>query len=66
MEEFATSVDRFLTFNEYKILEGKEKVSKVDADAKAVSEYREFNKHQKIESNFDREVKKIIRDNNAE
>jgi hypothetical protein len=60
MEEFAESVDKFLTFNEYKILDGKGKISKVDADEKAIAEYREFNKHQKIESDFDREVKKII------
>lgn len=60
MKEFAESVDKFLTFNEYKILDGKGKVSKLDADAKAISEYKEFNKHQKIESDFDREVKKVI------
>ena len=66
MEEFATSVDKFLTFNEYKILDGKGKISKVDADEKAVSEYKEFNKYQKIESDFDREVKKIIAENKPE
>lgn len=60
MEEFAASVDKFLTFNEYKVLSGKGQISKVDADAKAISEYKEFNKHQKIESDFDREIKKII------
>ena len=65
MEEFAESVNKFLTFNEYKILEGKGSISKVDADAKAVSEYGEFNKRQKIESDFDREVKKIIAENNV-
>lgn len=63
MEEFADSVNKFLTFNEYKILEGKGSVSKVDADAKAISEYKEFNKHQQIESDFDREVKKILEAN---
>lgn len=66
MEEFASSVDKFLTFNEYKILDGKGRISKVDADEKAVSEYKEFNKHQKIESDFDREVKKIIGKNISE
>ncbi len=64
MEDFSTSVDKFLTFNEYKILDGKGKISKADAHAKAISEYKEFNKHQKIESDFDREVKKIIEQNN--
>jgi len=66
MEEFAESVDKFLTFNEYKILDGKGQISKADADAKAVSEYKEFNKYQKIESDFDKEVKKIIGDNKLE
>jgi len=62
MQEFAGSVDKFLTFNEYKILDGKGMISKVDADAKAISEYKEFNKHQKIESDFDREVIKHLKD----
>ena len=66
MEEFAASVDKFLTFNEYKILEGKGRISKAEADAKAISEYKEFNKHQKIDSDFDREVKRIIGDNKLE
>lgn len=66
MEEFAKSVDKFLTFNEYKILSGKGGISKADADGKAILEYKEFNKHQKIESDFDREVKKIIGDNKPE
>ena len=63
MKEFAESVDKFLTFNEYKILEGKGHISKADADAKAILEYKEFNKHQKIESDFDREVVKYIKEN---
>jgi len=66
MEEFAESVNKFLTFNEYKILDGKGKISKADADAKAVSEYKEFNKHQQIESDFDKQVKKIIAENGLE
>jgi len=66
MKEFAESVDKFLTFNEYKILDGKGHISKNNADVKAVSEYKEFNKHQKIESDFDKEVKKMIEKNNPE
>ncbi len=62
MVEFAASVDKFLSFNEYKILDGKGRVSKADADAKAISEYKEFNKHQRIESDFDREVVKHLKD----
>ncbi len=65
MQEFAESVDKFLTFNEYKILEGRGSISRAEADTKAISEYKEFNKHQKIESDFDREVKKMIEENTA-
>ncbi len=50
----------------YKILDGKGRISKSDADAKAISEYKEFNKHQKIESDFDKEVKKILEGNKPE
>ena len=63
MKEFAESVDKFLTFNEYKILDGKGHISKADADAKAISEYKEFEKHQEIESDFDKEMKKFIEGN---
>ncbi len=61
MKEFAESVNKFLTFNEYKILDGKGRISKADADAKAISEYKEFNKNQRIESDFDREVIKRLK-----
>jgi len=64
MEEFAESVNKFLTFNEYRILDGKGKVSKKRADKKALAEYKEFNKTQPIESDFDRVVKKLIKDKN--
>ncbi len=59
MEQFAMSVDKFLTFNEYNVLQGKEKISKVQAETKAVKEYEGFNKKQKIESDFDRMVAKL-------
>jgi len=59
MEQLATSVNKFLSFNEYKILEGKGKISKIQADKKAIKEYDEFNKTQKIISDFDKEIKKI-------
>jgi len=61
MEEFAESVNKFLTFNEYRILGGKGKVSKDSADKKALAEYKEFNKIQPIESDFDRVVKKLAK-----
>ena len=66
MKEFADSVDKFLSFNEYKVLDGKGRISKADADAKAILEYKEFNKHQKIESDFDKQVKKILEENKPE
>lgn len=60
MTEFAASVVKFLSFNEYRILEGKGEISKKQADEKALAEYHEYNKTQKIESDFDRSVKKIL------
>lgn len=63
MEEFALSIDKFLAFREYKILEGYGQVSMKDAKKKASEEYEAFNKTQKIESDFDKSIKKLI-DNN--
>ena len=60
MESFAESVNKFLAFNEYEILEGYGKVRSQDAKKKAHAEYEEYNKQQKIESDFDREVKKLL------
>lgn len=59
MEQLAESVNKFLSFNEYKILEGKGKISKIQADKKAIEEYEVFNKTQKIISDFDKEIKKL-------
>jgi hypothetical protein len=59
MKEFADSVNKFLTFNEYRILNSTGKVSKAEAEQKAFSEYEKFNKTQRIESDFDRQIKKI-------
>jgi hypothetical protein len=59
METLAESVNRFLEFNEYKILEGKGKIAHKDAEQKALAEYEEFNKIQKIESDFDKTIKKL-------
>src|SRR5690554_5039986 len=66
MEGFAQSVDRFLAFNEYRILEGYGKVSKRQADEKAIAEYEKFNKQQRIESDFDRELKKRLQARDAD
>ena len=60
MAEFATSINEFLAFRKYDVLEGKGKISKKDADKKAAAEYDKFNKTQKITSDFDREVKRLL------
>ncbi|WP_417443270.1 virulence RhuM family protein [Joostella sp.] len=57
MKGLALSVNKFLAFNEYKVLEGLGKKSKKQAENKAFSEYDKFNKTQKIESDFDKMVK---------
>lgn len=59
MDGLAKSVDKFLNFNEFKILEGKGTKSHKQAIAKAEKEYDQFNKTQKIVSDFDKEVKKL-------
>ena len=61
MSEFTQSVNKFLDFNEFRILDGKGQISKEKADKKAIGEYREYNKIQPIESDFDREVKKLLK-----
>lgn len=57
MADMAQAVDKFLTFNEYRLLADKGCISKAKADNKALVEYAEFNRTQKIESDFDRVVK---------
>ncbi len=61
MDEFSKSVNEFLAFRKYDILPdgNKGKVSKEVADAKAEAEYDKFNKNQKIESDFDKEIKQL-------
>jgi len=59
MEGLANSVDKFLNFNEFKILDGKGKISHSDAISKAGGEYDQFNKTQKIVSDFDKEIKRL-------
>ena len=60
MEEFAASVNEFLAFRRYDILRDKGKISGRMAKEKAAAEYAEFNKTQKITSDFDKEVKKML------
>lgn len=62
MEGLADSVNKFLAFNEYQVLEGRGSVSNKQAEEKAHTEYDTFNKTQKIESDFDKfveEAKKL-------
>ncbi len=58
MEEFASSVNNFLEFNEYKVLTGKGSISAKQAEQKAFKEYDEFSKIQKIVSDFDKHMKR--------
>jgi hypothetical protein len=60
MKDISNSVNKFLEFNEFKILEGKGKISHAQAQEKALKEYEAFNKIQKIESDFDKEMKKLL------
>ena len=60
MEEFSASINEFLTFRKYEILKDKGTVSKQLAAAKAEREYESFNKTQKIISDFDKEVKRLL------
>ena len=60
MEEFAHSINEFLAFRKYEILKDSGKITKKQADQKAFQEYEEFNKTQKITSDFDREVKHML------
>lgn len=59
MKQLSESVNKFLSFNDYKILEGKGKISKLQAEKKAINEYDTFNKTQKIISDFDKEIKRL-------
>lgn len=59
MEDFSDSIDAFLSFRRYEILQDKGKISKKQADKKAGLEYDAFNKTQKIESDFDKALKSL-------
>lgn len=65
MESFAESVNKFLAFNEYRILEGYGNITRQQAEQKAFAEYEKFNWQQRIESDFDREVKKLLKKGDA-
>lgn len=60
MKQFAASVNKFLTFNDYQILPDKGKISAAQAKKKAEEEYDIFNKTQRIDSDFDKEVRGLL------
>ena len=60
MKQFAASVNKFLTFNDYQILPDKGKISAAQAKKKAEEEYDVFNKTQRIDSDFDKEVRGLL------
>lgn len=66
MNEFAASVNEFLSFRRYQILPDNDKgyISRQQADAKAKAEYDEFNKTQKIISDFDKAIRKLENNQN--
>ena len=60
MEQFSASVNEFLAFRRYKILPDKGRVTAAQAKAKAEGEYDIFNRTQRIDSDFDKEVKVLL------
>lgn len=64
MEQFAASVNEFLSFRKFNILPDKGRISKAQADEKAESEYDIFNRTQPITSDFDKEIKKMLANEN--
>ena len=62
MEQFASSINEFLTFRRYQILPDKGKISAVQAKKKAEDEYALFDPTQQIDSDFDKEVRKMLKD----
>ena len=63
MEEFASSVNEFLAFRRYDILNDKGSVSRFQAMKRAEIEYEEFNRTQIITSDFDKEVQRLLESN---
>lgn len=62
MEQFAASINEFLTFRRYRILPDKGKISAAQAKKKAEDEYALFDPAQQIDSDFDKEVRKMLKD----
>ena len=64
MEEFAKSINEFLEFRKYEVLQDNGKISKKEAEEKAEKEYIRFNKIQKITSDFDKLIEETKKLNN--
>lgn len=62
MEQFAASINEFLTFRRYQILPDRGKISAAQAKKKAEDEYALFDPTQQIDSDFDKEVRKTLKD----
>lgn len=62
MKQFAASVNEFLTFRRYQTLPDKGKISAAQAKKKAEDEYNMFDPTQQIDSDFDKEVRKMLKD----
>ena len=62
MAQFSASVNEFLTFRRYQILPDKGKIPAAQAKKKAEEEYDIFNKTQRIDSDFDKEVRGLLGD----
>ena len=60
MQEFTQSINEFLAFRKYEILKDKGRITKKLAEQKAKEEYDEFNKTQKITSDFDQAVRRML------
>ena len=60
MDEFARSINEFLAFRKYDILKGKGKITHKQATQKAHAEYEIYNKKQKINSDFEKKMKKLL------
>ena len=60
MAQFSASVNEFLTFRRYQILPDKGKISAAQAKKKAEEEYDIFNKTQRIDSDFYKEIRGLL------
>ena len=62
MEQFAASINEFLTFRRYQTLPDKGKISAAQAKKKAEDESALFDPTPQIDSDFDKEVRKLLKD----